>query len=254
MSRGALGQAGSRWLPVRRPAIYTGDVFRALAGARGLVLSDPVMAEAAPEGRVLARHESPRLDEIVQGMLRFSTNLTAEIIGRAATVSKGADAATLNGSASAMSAWVAARFGVRAVFVDHSGLGDASRISARAMVRMLAQAEAGPLRRLLKLIPMVDDDREALVDPPAVVVAKTGTLNFVSSLAGYMDTDGRRLAFAIFSADGVRRELGKASGDEQPAGSITFNTQAKRMQQRILRHWGRAYGMAAGPELVMSEG
>jgi D-alanyl-D-alanine carboxypeptidase/D-alanyl-D-alanine-endopeptidase (penicillin-binding protein 4) len=48
---------------------------------------------------------------------------------------------------------------------------------------------------------------------------------------------GRDLTFAIFAADLDARALGKVSNDEQPAGSITFNTRAKTLQQQLLRRW-----------------
>ncbi len=246
VARSALGDAGSRWLPVRRPALYVADVFRSLARAGGLVLPAAVLGTSEPAGFEVARHESPPLEVVVRGMLRFSTNLTAEVIGRAASQAKGVDAASLPASGAAMSAWLAARYGVTASFVDHSGLGDASRISAADMVKILAQAQNGPLRRVLRDIPLVDDARDRLPNPRAEVVAKTGTLNFVSTLAGYVDTvTGQHLAFAIFSADPAARDIGKRSGDEQPRGSITFNTQAKRMQMRMLRRWARMYSAPA---------
>src|SRR5690606_25785716 len=36
VAAGALRQPGSRWLPVRHPALYAGDVFQTLARAEGL--------------------------------------------------------------------------------------------------------------------------------------------------------------------------------------------------------------------------
>ena len=145
-----------------------------------------------------------------------------------------------------MGRWTTARAGIKPVFEDHSGLGDASRISAADMVRFLtAERAQAQLRPIMKLIPMQDEDRQTIKDHPATVQAKTGTLNFVSSLAGYIRTaSGRELAFAIFAADLDARERGKASGDERPAGSITFNTKAKRLQQVLLQRWAAVHDLA----------
>ena len=243
VARGALGQDGSRWLPVRQPAMYAGDVLRSIAVEAGLILPAPQVIDAVPEGSVQAVHHSPTVEDIVRGMLRFSTNLTAEVLGRAATQARGGDASTLAASAAEMGAWLAETTGQYTQFADHSGLSDASRVSAASMVRILADADVGPLRGVLKSIALTSTGGDRLPDPPGVVVAKTGTLNFVSALAGFMDTTGeRRLAFAIFSTDSVSRIAGIASGEEQPTGAATFNTRAKRLQQTLLQRWGLLYG------------
>ena len=61
VARSALNNEGSRWLPVRYPALYTGDVFRALAANESLTLQDPVQIPDQFEWRsFLAANESPR--------------------------------------------------------------------------------------------------------------------------------------------------------------------------------------------------
>jgi D-alanyl-D-alanine carboxypeptidase/D-alanyl-D-alanine-endopeptidase (penicillin-binding protein 4) len=111
------------------------------------------------------------------------------------------------------------------------------------MVGLLRDPEAvKTLRPILKKIAMRDSERRVVDDFPAMVVAKTGTLNFVSSLAGYVRTrDGNDLVFAIFAADLEARARGKAAGDEQPSGSISWNTRAKALQQRLLQRWALVY-------------
>ena len=73
--------------------------------------------------------------------------------------------------------------------------------------------------------------------------AKTGTLNFVSALAGYVTApDGTRLAFAMFMADEKRR-AGVAKVDrEAPQGSKSWNKAAKRLQQALIERWATLYG------------
>lgn len=94
------------------------------------------------------------------------------------------------------------------------------------------------LRPLMKPFRMFDDDGGALSVPEDTVLAKTGTLNFVSTLAGYIRTiEGRDLAFAFFSADLQARAAGKLAGSERPPGARGWNSRAKRVQQDLLRHW-----------------
>lgn len=249
VAAGALGQRGARWLPVRKPELYAGEVFASLAGARGIALGAPALAEAAPQGRVLARLESPPLGALAADMLEFSTNLTAETLGLAASVARRPGVPDLAGSAREMTRWAKGALGMGANtrFVDHSGLGDSSRVTAGDMVRALRGA-AG-LRPLLKDIPLRDARGRPLADPPAEVRAKTGTLNFVSGLAGFARVGGdagkeRDLAFAIFVADTTRRAALDRTERERPPGARSYNAAAKGLQQRLLGRWGQLYAPA----------
>lgn len=239
VARRALGNGGSRWLPVRVPTHYAGDVFRSLARSQGMSLPVGSVAEELPEGEELVVHRSAPMRDIVRGMLRYSTNLTAEAMGLSASGAR----AGLGASAAEMNGWARDRLGIQAAFVDHSGLGDASRITALDMVRGLVRLGPGPaLQPLLKNIPLLTDDGETLPNPPVIVRAKTGTLNFVSGLAGYARTlTGRDLAFAIFAADVDRRARIDRANREAPEGARGWNGRAKRMQQRLLQRWGRVF-------------
>jgi len=46
----ALGKGGGRWLPVRLPELYAGDVFRTLAHALGITLPEPEQVRSMPGG------------------------------------------------------------------------------------------------------------------------------------------------------------------------------------------------------------
>jgi D-alanyl-D-alanine carboxypeptidase/D-alanyl-D-alanine-endopeptidase (penicillin-binding protein 4) len=243
VARTALGEGGSRWLPVRYPALYAGDVFRTLALAQGITLPETVEVEELAAGTVLVTHESDPLDVLIRDMLKFSTNLTAEALGLTATGARGVVVETLTQSAAEMAVWARSALGVDGYFVDHSGLGDAARISAAQMAKALVAAEAlGPLRPLLKEIPLLDGNGDALADPPATVVAKTGTLNFVATLAGYEKTKGGAdLVFAIFAVDAPARAAALASEEEVPDGARAWNGRVRQLQQQLLQRWGAAY-------------
>ena len=241
VARSALGNGGSRWMPVRQPALYAGDVFQTLAGDIGVTVPAPEVVDDLPSGGVeLASHQSSPLLMILQDMLLYSTNITAEICGLSATQAKLRRSLDIEKSAAEMTRWIGETYGAECDFKDHSGLSDANLISADAMVEvLLAVGPDGPLRPIMKHIVMRDADNNQLDDYPIEVRAKTGTLNFVSALAGYVETaDGSHLAFAIFAANLNRRARGKASGDEVPAGSIAWNRRAKRLQQQLLQRWG----------------
>lgn len=246
VARSALGGQGSRWLPVRRAADYTAEVFQILCRSRGIVLDGPDLAERRPDSAVLlAEHQSAPLEDILRGMMRWSTNITAEAVGLSATAQGGDSPPDLAGSAASMSDWMRDRLGARNPrFVDHSGLGDRSRVRASDMVSALVAAGAqGRLRELMKVIPMRDANGSPVADHPISVVAKTGTLNFVSSLAGYARTpEGRDLAFAIFCADMPRRQALRPDQMERPDGGRSYARRARRLQQALIESWAMRYG------------
>ncbi|MEP1964676.1 D-alanyl-D-alanine carboxypeptidase/D-alanyl-D-alanine-endopeptidase [Tateyamaria sp.] len=246
VARSALGGSGSRWLPVRKPALYVGDVFQTLARAQGIVLKNPEVVNRAPQGTVLVSRQSDDLRTILRDMLRFSTNITAEMVGMAATAKRtGRVPSGLKASASEMNRWAGESLGTSNLrLVDHSGLGSASKITADDMVQALLKTyDSNALRPILKSFPMRDANRRLIKDHPIQVDAKTGTLNFVSGLGGYMTApNGRVLAFAIFAADEATRSRISKAERESPQGGRSWNRRAKAMQQQLIERWGAVYG------------
>lgn len=242
----ALGKGGVRTLPVRKPALYAGDVFRTLARANGIVLKPAmVIHRLAPGARTVASHESDPLEDILRGMLKYSNNLTAEMVGMATTLSRGKRPADLADSAAEMSRWAAMALGMLDTrMVDHSGLGDASRMTPEDLVNALVKVrQDGQLRPLLKPFLMRDAQGRINKAHPIKVDAKTGTLNFVSGLGGYMTAaDGTELAFAIFTADRDRRARIRKEDREVPEGARHWNRRAKKLQQQLIERWGTLYG------------
>ncbi|WP_299609478.1 D-alanyl-D-alanine carboxypeptidase/D-alanyl-D-alanine-endopeptidase [uncultured Tateyamaria sp.] len=245
VARGALGNGGARWLPVRKPALYAGDVFQTLARSQGIVLKNAKVVSRAPQGTTLALHQSDDLQTILRAMLRFSTNITAEMVGMAATAKRSGRPSSLRSSATEMNRWAKATLGAANMrLVDHSGLGAASKMTADDMVLTLVKARQNDvLRPILKAIPMLDSQRRAIKNHPVEVHAKTGTLNFVSGLAGYMTArDGTEMAFAIFAADEATRARITRANRERPQGARSWNRRAKIMQQKLIERWGAVYG------------
>lgn len=245
--RDMLGTDGARWLPVRDPSVYAADVFRTFARTQGILLDEPRFTRDAPEGaRQLAILQSPPLREILEEMLRHSTNITAEMVGLAATRARtGQVPADLRASAAEMSRWADERLGMSgSLLVDHSGLGEDSRVMSRDLAGALSQvADAGLLRPLLK--PFGLRDARGRPDPghPLAVDAKTGTLNFVSGLGGFVTLPGGRdLAFAIFSADEKVRAAIPREMRERPDGARAWNRRAKALQQSLIERWAEVFG------------
>jgi len=98
------------------------------------------------------------------------------------------------------------------------------------------------LRPILKAVAMRDKRGRILKQHPIEVHGKTGTLNFVSGLAGYMTgKDGKVLAFAIFAVDDARRRRISKANREAPRGARSWNRRAKTMQLKLIERWGVLY-------------
>ncbi len=245
VARGALGRKGARWLPVRKPARYAAEVFQILVRSNGIVLKTPELIDTLPEGaNTVLSHESAPLRIILRDMLKYSTNITAECVGMTATVARSGPVPSLKASAEAMNAWAKETLGMTSVALeDHSGLGDDSRVSSRDMVKALITARKSMgIKPLLKEHPLRTEDRKIIEDHPVKVHAKTGTLNFVSGLGGFIDLpDGTELAFAFFSADMERRDALSREEREDPPGGQSYAVASRKLQQRLLARWGILY-------------
>lgn len=236
LPRAGMRRAGSVWLPVARSAHYAGEVFRSLAGQRGLVLPPPEVVASAPPGALLGLTMSPDMTTILRDMLRFSTNLTAEVVGLRASQARGVAPADLAASAAEMTRWAEGMGLGPAHLVNHSGLSGQARVTPAGLVRFLRAAEATGLRELLPPRTILDDDAPAGVDG-VTVRAKTGTIDFASGLAGYI-FGKRRLGFAILAADPDRRAaLGPPPRPASPPGSVAWTARARRQEQALLRRW-----------------
>ena len=238
-----LRKDGARWLPVRRPEIYVGGVFGTLARSQGLNLPPAQTIARLPVPTAeLGRHDSANLDKILHGMLFYSTNLTAEMVGLATTSAAFGRPDSLHASAVTMGMWASQRFGIVGTsLVDHSGLGDQSRMSPVGLARMLVQAgREGSFRHLLKPFPLTDPTEQSPGEHSIRVNAKTGTLHFVSGLGGYMTTArGRELAFAIFCADLKTRGKLLSHRHGRLPGSRTWNRRSRSLQRKLIERWGQ---------------
>ena len=199
------------------------------------------MARLPAGSAVVAAHVGDPLPDVLRRMLRHSTNLTAEVVGLTSSGAGG-----LRASGGAMSDWLRGRLGAEGRFVDHSGLGGASRISAEEMVKALVASQGSPsgkgLKPVLRDLGMRDGEGGA-IESPVAVIGKTGTLNFVSALVGFVQPpSGREMAFAIFCADVARRDRLSEAEREQPAGGKAWTRRARKLQGQLIARWAGVYG------------
>jgi len=241
-----LAAKGEDWLPVGNPARMTAEVFRALAAAQGVDLPQPAPGMTPEAAREVVRHQSISLADIAREVLRYSNNLSAELIGLAASRALTSDRLSLEESASALAAWWTLRLPdadwTGLSLENHSGLSSKSRATPRQIVVMLEEAAGSPgkadFHELLRPIAWKGVKGSAHV--------KTGTMSYARGLAGYIDTaKGNRLAFAIFFNDAEKRAALDAAFDPRVVAidpqSRRWRDRALRLEQKLTTGWAEQY-------------
>jgi len=212
------------------PARLAAEVFRRALADRGVQLRSRAIGNGAvpPQAKLLAVHDSAPLSDVLRLVNKHSDNYIAESVLK----TLGAESRAAPGPASwadgltAMHAQLA-RIGLPPDSYrsdNGSGLFGSTEVSAKQLLALLGAAHrdyrVGP--DLVASLPVGGEDgtlARRWVGRPAMgrVRAKTGTLDKVSSLAGYVGVDGGHLlAFAILVNDipAGQRPLVRAMADE----------------------------------------
>jgi serine-type D-Ala-D-Ala carboxypeptidase/endopeptidase (penicillin-binding protein 4) len=197
----------TRIIPLRQPEYYTGGLFQESLRHAGVTVSGDVVSGAVPDGyREIASHEQP-ISAVVTNMNKISDNLSAENILKVMGAFHFDPPGTAKCGISMEKRFLAdlgmdtTRFSI----ADGSGVSRYNLFNADQFVRFLAAMKKNP--RLFPLfynsLPIAGVDgtlENRMKNSPAAynVHAKTGTLNGVSCLSGYVRTrDGEMLAFSM---------------------------------------------------------
>jgi D-alanyl-D-alanine carboxypeptidase/D-alanyl-D-alanine-endopeptidase (penicillin-binding protein 4) len=247
-----LSVAGGLSLPVKDSGRHTALVFRQLCAQAGIALGLPQAAPAPADAVLVARVASRPLKEIVTGLLHHSNNMSAELIGLAASRKLTGQALDLAASSGVLVAWLQRKLPAvdwrGFVLVNHSGLSAASRASPRHFVGLLSLVDADP--DFAATLPSIDHEDELLVaslGPPAMeAVGKTGTMDYIRGLAGFLPGhDGRRLAFALFILDAEKRRRFDAAFDprilEPSPETRSWQRRARDLDHALMRRWVATY-------------
>ncbi len=241
-----LPAAGEEWLPVGNPSKVAADAFRAIAAQAGVVLPVPTPGATPGDAREVVRHDSIPLSEIAKHVLFSSNNLSAELIGLAASRALTGDALSLPESASALVDWWRKRLPdadwTGLALDNHSGLSTKSHVTPRQVVAMLEEAS-----RLSGGIDFHDMLRPiGWKGVKGTGRVKTGTMSYVRGLAGYIDTEaGNRLAFAIFFNDAAKRAALDAAFDPHvvaiDALSRRWRNRAIGLERTLATGWAKRF-------------
>ncbi len=227
----ALMTDGARVDPVNgrsacnaQPDLAAGQLFATAVGFSGTVSYG-----SAPQGaKVLGEVFSPPIASLVEMMLVDSDNVVAEAMARQVALAKGQPASFAGGAAATKAAL--ADLGVQSPnplgLADGSGFSYASQVSVNQLTAILFRASSPnypQLRALMSGLPVAGYSGTLFNRDQGVgmgnVRAKTGTLNGVNALAGYVvDADGRLLAFALVGNGTANRVRAEGALDKVAAG------------------------------------
>lgn len=232
---------------VEDPSRWAAELFRKALEERGIRVggsvevrrisraeaSAPDFAPPTPSRVVLAERLSAPLADDIKIINKFSHNLHVEMLLR--TLGKELNAQGSSKAGIEVLENFVKGVGIEedeAIFSDGSGLSRHSIIAPRAIIKLLrhmAQSKRFPV--FLDSLPIAGedgtlDDRFERTSARGRVRAKTGTLEHVNTLSGYMDLpSGERLAFSIM-------------GNEHPLRAYQGKRVVDRITVAIYEHFG----------------
>ncbi|HLE10673.1 MAG: hypothetical protein A2504_12630 [Bdellovibrionales bacterium RIFOXYD12_FULL_39_22] len=242
-------------LPVRSPGLFSASYLRHLAQINGIVLPTPLKKNDALEKftKKLFTNSSDPLLLLAESSLEYSNNLIAELILlKAVNEMKKNSGQTFDLSASAkvLNEWVCQLIGSKFCesnfLANGSGLSPLSRTSPLYWIQLLNLAKDKfyahrSFPSLLSISGKKGWIYRRLNDPEMAlrVWAKTGSMDYASSIIGYLNTkSNQRLIFAILISDIERRMHKDYSAKKMPP---SWRSEAQTIQDNLLREWFRQY-------------
>ncbi len=203
----------SVWKRIDEPALYFGSTLKMLLVQRGVKVKGKVrLGVASSNARTLYVAQSETLDIVLKKLNKFSSNFVAEqLIKTMGAEARGVPGTTLKGI-DAVEEFLEKEVGLaRGTYVmkNGSGLNDTNRFSAAQTNRLLlAMARRFPVMpEYLSALGIAGKDgtlKYRFEGSEAVgrLRAKTGTLESVSALSGYVQAvNGERFVFSILVND-----------------------------------------------------
>jgi D-alanyl-D-alanine carboxypeptidase/D-alanyl-D-alanine-endopeptidase (penicillin-binding protein 4) len=201
------------WKKIDAPAEYFGHTFKKMLASRGIRVRGKVRAGTVPEGaETVYLHQSDTLDLILKRLNKNSSNFVAEQLVKALGAQYAGPPGSWAKGIAAIEQFLAVEVGIPAgtfVMKNGSGLNDTNRFSADQICQVLMHMwRRFPLTpEYLSSLGIAGKDgtlhaRMEGTEAVGRLRAKTGTLENVSALAGYVEAlGGERFAFAIVAND-----------------------------------------------------
>lgn len=221
---GYPGECGEREhsLSVVPHTRYAESVFRTLWQELGGTLQGKAREGTVSAGaQPFSTHYSAPLAEVIRDINKFSNNVMARQLFLTLGTAGGGSPATLERSMLAVRDWLADKkmYFPELVLENGAGLSRMERISARHLAQLLQSAAQSPLgAEFSASLPILGVDgsvKKRLKESPSAGQAhlKTGTLEGVKTLAGYVRSRSGREWIVVFLINHPNAKLGKNAQD-----------------------------------------
>ena len=215
------GECGEKALNLSpwSPDVQVGGLLRALWRELGGTLHGKVRPGQTPAGaRILAVHESPPLANIVREINKYSNNVMARQVFLTLAAER---PATTEAATRRINAWLAEKAisAPELVLDNGSGLSRSERIAADSLAQLLLAAWQSPVMpELMSSLPLAGVDgtlRKRLGEGAAAGRAhlKTGYLEGVRAIAGYVLDNSKRRWVVVFLINDAKARQGKPAID-----------------------------------------
>ncbi len=202
------------WRKVGDPALYAGETLKDLLQKRGVKIKGKVRRGIVPTAKATLFYtaESEGLDVILKRLNKQSSNFVAEMLVKTLGAQGSGGAGSWPAGIDAIADFLQKELGIRRgsyLMKNGSGLNDVNRFSAAQVVRVLAwvYARMTLAPEFVSSLPIAGKDgtirfRMGGTAAAGRVRAKTGTLEDVTALSGFVESlAGRHYAFSILVND-----------------------------------------------------
>lgn len=245
-------------IPIRKPSLYTAQMFRLYSKRLGLELSDPSSFPMSPQAanlQVVAETLSSPVLKLCAMALEYSNNLFAESLMLATALSQKDEITNLEQAAEKMQNWFQENYPdidwEGSVFKNGSGLSLKSRISAKALTQLLVhENKRQDLNRsfwsLLSISGQTGWLKNRFTEDEVShrIFAKTGSLDFVHNIAGYfISKKNKSYAFSLMVSDIEKRQKAESLKTDSSASLLlyrqasSYRFKARNFSDELLTHW-----------------
>ncbi len=249
---------GRERLPVKKPGLYTAMLLKKFCAMQGLELPEPSSGAVQGKIKVIQEHSGLSVMEISDIILTYSNNLMTELLLLETAKKLTGKVLNFESSASEVTDYLKKRMknidwnGFK--IVNGSGLTSLNRITPEQLAAFFIYADGIDFngRNYFSLLPASGwegsmSKRLFEEDSAFRVWAKTGAINYASTLAGYMfSRSGRKFIFVIMLTDFSERKHydSLSAGDKEERDisqkAYAWSEKNKNLIDKVVSEWIKA--------------